>query len=208
MEQFNPLPVWSLFLFAYIFGSIPWGLVLTRFFSTEDIRKHGSGNIGATNVRRIAGSTLGVMTLIGDMAKGAFPVYLAIVLTGDHDIRGELYVSLVALSAFMGHLYPCFLRFKGGKGVATAAGCFLVISPVGCLIAFLLFSTVLGLSNRASAGSLSAAAGLPMAVWWTGHSLLITGCAIVMAIFIFFRHQGNIRRLISGTEPVFRAKER
>ena len=113
-------------LFAYLLGSIPWGLVLTRLFTSVDIRQQGSGNIGATNVRRVAGTTLGALTLAGDVLKGAFPVWLAVTITAPNELWGEIYISLVAFAAFSGHLYPVYMKFKdGGKGLQLPEGALL-----------------------------------------------------------------------------------
>lgn len=198
MIKFFVLPV-----FAYFLGSIPWGLVLTRLFTSVDIRHEGSGNIGATNVARIAGPTLGVLTLIGDVLKGAIPVWIAVVLATPNSLWGEIYISLVVLAAFSGHLYPVYMRFKkGGKGVATAAGCFAVISPVAFMVAILVFIMFVCWLNRVAVASLAAAAVLPVAVWKATGSGVLTGCAVVTVILIYFRHTDNIKRLINGMEPV------
>ena len=187
---------------AYLLGSVPFGLILTKKFASVDIRTEGSGNIGATNVRRVAGTPLGALTLAGDFLKGAIPVYIAAVLTGDKGSCGEFYIAVTAIAAFWGHLYPVFLKFKGGgKGVATAAGCFLVISPLSFLAAIMLFAVVIFFYRRVSAGSLAASAVLPFAVWVANHSVFYTFCAVIVAVFIFFRHRENIKRLLSGTEP-------
>ncbi len=207
MEPFNSLAFWVLFLSAYIFGSIPWGLVFTRIFIGEDIRKQGSGNIGATNVGRIAGLIPGVLTLLADMAKGALPVWLAVMTAGAGRAGDDLFIGLVALAAFFGHLYPCFLKFKGGKGVATVAGCFLVALPVALVSAVLVFAAVALLWKRVSAGSLSAALTLPPAVWCFYHSGILTVFAGIISLFIFIRHQENIRRMIAGKEPEFSLKK-
>ncbi len=192
-------------IIAFLSGSIPWGLILTRISTSTDIRKQGSGNIGATNVRRVAGPVIGALTLLGDVLKGALPVLLAVQMIPPETVWNEVGISIVSFSAFAGHLFPVFLKFKdGGKGVATAAGCFLVISPVGCLIALLVFIMVVYCSNYISAGSMASAAVLPAAVWITTHSVLFTGTALLIAIFIGFRHTDNIRRLIRGTEPAIR----
>ena len=194
-------------ILAYLLGSVPWGLVLTRMFTSVDIRRQGSGNIGATNVRRLAGTPLGLLTLAGDLLKGAAPVYLAVNITGLDPIQQALFVSVAALAAFAGHLFPIFLKLKGGgKGVATAAGCFLVISPLSVLAALIAFLLILGWSGRVSAGSLSAAAVLPAAVWWSLHSPVYCGCAVLMAALIVLRHKDNIRRLLTGSEPAFSRK--
>ena len=189
-------------VFAYLLGSIPWGIVLTRLFTSVDIRREGSGNIGATNVVRIAGPTLGVLTLIGDVLKGAIPVWIAGVLTTPNSLWGEIYISLVSLAAFSGHLYPVYMRFKkGGKGVATAAGCFAVISPMAFVVVTLVFIMFVCWLNIVAVASLAAAAVLPVAVWQATGSGVLTGCAVVTAIVIYFRHMDNIKRLFEGTEP-------
>ena len=185
---------------AYLLGSIPWGVILTRIFSDVDVRAAGSKNIGAYNVFRLAGKRLGLMTLGGDLLKGAVPVFAGISWLGVSDWRGETLVCLIALSAFAGHLFPVFLGFKGGKGVATAAGCFLVISPFVFLVCVLVYVLVLCFWGYSSAGSLSAATILPGAIWLATHSVPLTGCAFVMAALIFVRHADNIRRLREGTE--------
>ncbi len=192
----------GILLFSYLLGSIPWGLVLTRIFTSVDIRRQGSGNIGATNVKRVAGPTLGALTLAGDVLKGAFPVWLAMRTTSLDGFWGAIFISLVTLSAFFGHLYPVFLKFKdGGKGVATAGGCFFVISPVAGIVVILVFIMFACWSNRVSAASLGAAAALPIAVWKASGSSVITGCAFITAVFIYIRHRDNIKRLVAGTEP-------
>jgi acyl phosphate:glycerol-3-phosphate acyltransferase len=197
------IKLFVLLVFAYLLGSIPWGIVLTRLFTSVDIRREGSGNIGATNVVRIAGPTLGVLTLMGDMLKGGIPVWIAGVLTTPNSFWGEIYISLVALAAFSGHLYPLFMRFKkGGKGVATAAGCFAVISPVAFMVAILVFIMCVCWLNIVAVASLAAAAVLPIAIWKATGSGVLTVCAVVTAILIYFRHTDNIKRLLKGTEPV------
>lgn len=203
MEMLTILKLFGLLIFAYLLGSIPWGLVLTGIFTSIDIRRKGSGNIGATNVRRVAGATLGALTLAGDILKGALPVYLAGTITGSIGSWGEICMSLTALFALSGHLYPVFLKFKsGGKGVATGAGCFFVLSPTACAVVILVFIMFICWCNRVSAGSLAAAAVLPVAIWHSTHSIIITGCAAITASFIYSRHRDNIKRLLAGTEPV------
>jgi glycerol-3-phosphate acyltransferase PlsY len=186
--------------FAFCLGSVPWGVVLTRLFSDVDIRKAGSQNIGAYNVYRVAGKKLGVMTLVGDLLKGAIPVLAAVHWLEISGWKGELSVCLVALSAFSGHLFSVFLGFKGGKGVATAAGCFLVMSPLVLLVCALVYVLVFCIWGYSSAGSLAAAAVLPGAIWLATSSVPITGCALVMALLIFARHADNIKRLLHGVE--------
>jgi glycerol-3-phosphate acyltransferase PlsY len=197
-----PAVLFGLPLLAYLLGSIPWGLVLTRWFTAIDIRQHGSGNIGATNVRRLAGMPLGLLTLTGDVLKGAVPVYLAGGVMGLDPVLHQIFVSITAAAAFGGHLFPLYLKMKGGgKGVATAFGCFVVISPLATALALALFLLVVWLSRRVSAGSLSAAAVLAPAVWWSVRSPIYCACALLIALMIFIRHKENVRRLLNGSEP-------
>jgi glycerol-3-phosphate acyltransferase PlsY len=207
--QHHSIALWALPLLAYLMGSIPWGILLTWLFTSADIRQQGSGNIGATNVSRVAGPTMGLLTFAGDTLKGALPVYLAFKLLGLNQGLNDFFLSIVGLSAFFGHLYPLFLKFKsGGKGVATAAGCFVVLAPLACLAALSTFILLLFFSRRVSAGSLAAALVLPVTGWYSTHSWQITTAAALMSIFIFIRHRDNIRRLIAGTEPKFKEKQR
>jgi acyl phosphate:glycerol-3-phosphate acyltransferase len=140
MELLMVYKIIGLITFAYLLGSIPWGLLLTRCFSSVNILEQGSGNIGATNVRRLAGTHFGLMTLIGDVLKGMVPVIIARNMIGYGGIQSQLLLCIVAMSSFLGHLFPIYLRFKnGGKGVATTFGCFLIISPWACLSSLLTF---------------------------------------------------------------------
>ena len=190
-----------IFVIVYLFASIPWGFIIGKMKGI-DIRDHGSGNIGATNVRRLAGQTLGALTLAGDVLKGAIPVWLALTITGPGDVRDETYIAVVAFCAFTGHLYPVYLKFKdGGKGVATAAGCFFIISPAAGIVAIMVFIMFVCWVDRVSAGSLAAAAVLPLAVWEATNSTIFTVCAVATTIFIYIRHKENIKRLLAGTEP-------
>jgi glycerol-3-phosphate acyltransferase PlsY len=208
MEDINFTYTFGLLVFAYLLGSIPFGLVLTRLFTSVDIRQEGSGNIGATNVRRVAGTPMGLFTLAGDVLKGVVPVWIAMAMTYPSHLAYEIIICLTALYAFLGHLYPVYMKFKnGGKGVATALGCFLVISPVACLVALLTFLIVAPSSNYVSAGSLSAATVLPVAVWTKTNSPVITTCAAVISIFLVYRHKDNIKRLLNGTENVIRKRK-
>lgn len=187
---------------AYLAGSIPFGLILVRKFALLDLRQYGSGNIGATNARRAGGCHIGLATLFCDLLKGALPTALAAFLFGGKGDMAQAGVCLVATAAFAGHLYPVYLGFRtGGKGVATAAGCFIILSPLSLLIAFGMFGTTVALFRRVSAGSLAAAAVLPPAVYFFEKSLVPAACALFITFLIFVRHRGNIARLLSGTEP-------
>jgi len=162
----------------------------------------GSGNIGATNARRAGGWGLGLATLSGDVLKGAAPVFLALVLTRGADVFiKDICMSLVAISAFFGHLFPVYLKFKtGGKGVATAAGCFAVLSLPALGVALIVFFFVAVFSNRVSVGSIAAAVILPICIYGFKGSIILTGCAVIISAMIIYRHRENIKRLIAGTE--------
>jgi len=199
----------GLLLVAYLLGAIPWGLILAHVFSGQDIRLKGSRNIGATNVVREVGVLPGLLTLAGDFLKGAIPVYLALLSFGSADGSADIFVAGVALSAFLGHLYPPYLKFRdGGKGVATAAGCFAVVSPAAVLVALAIFMVVLIMVRRVSVGSLAAAAALPAAIWLTTDSVLMLAAACITAFFIFIRHQDNLKRLAAGEEPKFNLRKK
>lgn len=207
-KQFTELTFIGLLICAYLLGSIPWGLIFARIFAQDDIRLKGSGNIGATNVAREVGRIAGFLTLLGDILKGAVPVYLALMAFGPVDGVGGIYVSAVALVAFLGHLYPIYLKFHdGGKGVATAAGCFAVVSPATVLAALGVFIVMLLAVRRVSVGSLAAAATLPIAIWITTDSAVMIAAAGIFALFIFIRHRDNLKRLAAGTEPEFKLKK-
>lgn len=195
-------------LFAYLLGAVPFGLVFAKLFGTEDLRRIGSGNIGATNALRAGGWGLGVATLIGDALKGAIPVFLALAFAPKNNAGNpDLWMALAAVSSFSGHLFPVYLKFRsGGKGVATAAGCFAVISPPALAVSLTAFLLIAGISKRVSAGSLAAAALLPVAVFWINGSLIFSGCALIIALMVILRHRDNIRRLLDGTETEIRLK--
>ncbi len=200
----NPVSLWADGLvFAYLLGAIPFGLILSRIFASKDLRQIGSGNIGATNAWRAGGWGLGIATLACDILKGAVPVYLAGLLMAEKgDTAAQGYAALTALAAFSGHLFPVYLGFKtGGKGVATAAGCFAVLSPFGLAVAFMVFlAAAVGL-KRVSAGSLAAAVALPMGTVWAEPSWIPVGCAMIMSAVIILRHHDNISRILAGIEP-------
>jgi glycerol-3-phosphate acyltransferase PlsY len=205
MNHNSALLFGGLLLLAYLLGSIPWGLILARIFGREDIRLRGSGNIGATNVTRQAGVIPGLLTLAGDIIKGAIPVYLALVAFGPAGGSADIYPAAVALAAFSGHLFPVYLKFRdGGKGVATAAGCFAAISPWAVLVAFVVFIVMLLVVRRVSVGSLAAAATLPAAIWITSDSAIMLAAACIIALLIFIRHRDNLKRLAAGKEPEFK----
>lgn len=185
---------------GYLFGSIPTGVILTKFFSNVDPRLQGSKNIGATNIYRTAGKKLGILTLLGDILKGLIPVLIA---------RGALdsyfWIGAIALSAFIGHLYPVFLKFKGGKGIATGLGVFLALAPLAALLSFLIFAGVVYKSRYISLGSLAAAAAFPFLLALLNPHLIYVPFATAICILIFYRHRENIQRLLAGRENKFGA---
>lgn len=193
-------------LFGYLLGSVPTGIVLTRLFSRVDPRKAGSQNIGATNIYRTAGKTLGVLTLVGDMVKGAIPVWMAI-MWSPHDLWGihEFWIGIVALSPIVGHIFPIFLGFKGGKGVATAVGIYLVISPISVLIEFFLFVFIVWRWRIIALGSIVCSTTIPILIaYFRSDSQVYFVLSVVVAALILFRHQSNIVRLLQGTENKWR----
>jgi glycerol-3-phosphate acyltransferase PlsY len=190
------------FLFGYLAGSIPFGLLLTKAFGLGDIRQQGSGNIGATNVLRTGHKGLAFATLLADMAKGALPVLIATkyaaVQLGAVPAIHEI-ALLAGLGAFIGHLFPFWLRFKGGKGVATYVGVLFGLHwPFALLFGALWLITAL-LSKISSLSALVAAAILPLAAATTGQNNLVF-VILLMSLLVFVKHRDNIKRLINGEE--------
>ena len=191
-----------LLIFAYLLGAVPTGVILTRAFSNVDPRTQGSKNIGATNIYRTAGKKLGIITLLGDILKGLIPVIIA---------RGTLdshfWIGAVALAAFLGHLYPIYLKFKGGKGIATGLGAFLALAPLETLLSVLVFAAVVYKWRYISLGSLTATAAFPVLLALLNpHSIYIPFAALIGAL-IFYRHRENIERMLAGRENRFGAKK-
>ncbi|AUW60256.1 acyl-phosphate glycerol 3-phosphate acyltransferase [Sphingobium sp. SCG-1] len=181
-------------LVGYLLGSIPFGLLITRFSGEGDLRKIGSGNIGATNVLRTGRKGLAALTLVFDLAKGMAAVAIGHMIDPAH---GAL---ICGLMAFVGHCYPVWLRFAGGKGVATMMGVVLALHwPSGLLFAGVWIAALL-LSRRSSVGGMSAAVSAPIGAWAMGHPMLAQAFAGMTAI-VLWRHRANIARLIAGTEP-------
>jgi glycerol-3-phosphate acyltransferase PlsY len=184
---------------AYLIGSIPTGLLLGKAYGI-DVRKEGSGNIGATNLYRTVGRKVGIITLIGDCLKGMLPVLIVKASTFPPELA-----AWAGLAAFCGHVFSLFLKFKGGKGVATAMGVFLALAPVAVTIAIALFAVLLFIWRYVSLGSIAAAAAMPLAVYLLGGSRTITAVTLVIALIVIARHHENISRLLSGTESRFKA---
>jgi acyl phosphate:glycerol-3-phosphate acyltransferase len=189
---------------AYLLGSVPFGLLFTRLFGGGDVRKSGSGNIGATNVARVAGPLPALLTLFLDIAKGAAPVWLAARITGD----SATWMMIAALAALLGHCFPIWLKFRGGKGVATAAGAFLVLCPPALLGSMILFLVVLFFWRYVSLASIAASAAMPLLIylfWAPRHAppLIVTFGALAAAAIIVYKHDANIQRLAQGEESKF-----
>ncbi len=199
-----PITLLCIPIAAYILGSIPFGLLLTKLFGGADVRKEGSGNIGATNVVRVAGPLAGILTLLLDAAKGAAAVLLAERLSNG----SATWTMIAGFAALVGHCFPIWLSFKGGKGVATAAGLFLVLCPPAFLGSLLLFILVVVFWRYVSLGSISAAAAMPLLIyflWAPRHAPppVITFGALAVAMLIVYKHDANIQRLVEGAEPKF-----
>ena len=186
-----------LVIFSYLLGSVPSGLIIGKL-SGLDVRNAGSGNIGATNVARLLGKTGGLLTLVADMAKGLIPV-LAVQQMG----LGDPIAALVGIAAFVGHLYPVFLNFKGGKGVATGFGVLLGLAPLAATILLVIFAAVAFSTRIVSLSSMVTAVAAPLLLWLFYYSPTYIMMATLMAIMIVFRHYANIQRLLNGTEPRF-----
>lgn len=190
---------------SYLLGSIPFGYLLVRIVRGEDVRRSGSGNIGATNVARKSRG-LGVLTLLLDAAKGFLAVQVAALICRfpEHDPRLYRAMALCALLAIVGHMFPVWLGFRGGKGVATALGAFLRFSAASVLIAVIIFFAVVLVSRRISLGSIVTAALFPVvASFFLPRDALALGLISAAAVLIIIRHHQNIRRLLSGQEPTF-----
>ncbi len=185
---------------AYLLGAIPFGFLLVKWKTGADVRAAGSGNIGATNVLRTTGRAAGIATLLLDIVKG----YLAVWIAGRITHSDPLWMSAAALMVMAGHAYPVFLRFKGGKAVASFVGAFLCLTPVALLASLVVFVGVVAWTRYISLGSIIAAACFPLAVWIIAQPAWETELAAIIAgAFIIYKHRSNIERLRDGTEHVF-----
>ncbi len=185
-------------LAAYLLGAIPFGLLFSRWLRGRDPREYGSGNIGATNAMRTGGKLVGLLTLAADVAKGALPVALAAQMDG----ASSAWLAAVALSALLGHVFPVYLGFRGGKGVATMFGVLLPWMPWNALAAFALWLLVFFGTRYVAVASISAAWLLPVLLFWQhdGFSLEM-GLTVAIASLVLLRHGSNIQRLLRGEEP-------
>jgi glycerol-3-phosphate acyltransferase PlsY len=191
---------WNLFLAlaaAYLLGAVPWGYLIYRGRTGRDIRGEGSGNIGATNVARLAGTAAGVLTLALDVAKGYGSVWLASWVSGGD----RAWMAAAAVAVLIGHMFPVFLRFRGGKGVAAALGAFSALSPSAVLVVLAVFVAVVAVTRYVSLGSIIGAALFPIAAWFLQRPPLAqTAGAVVAGALIILKHRANIQRLLAGAE--------
>ncbi len=195
---------------AYLLGSIPVGYLLVRIFRRQDIRTVGSGNIGATNVLRSGGKALGAATFILDVCKGALAVLLAAMIAGSvlPTVPQRNVEALAALFAVFGHMFPVWLHFRGGKGVATGFGVFLVAAPWAALSAITVFAIVCAITRYVSLGSILGAASFPIFAWFMvkgERPVFFIAVQATVALLIIVKHHPNIRRLLAGNEHRFGA---
>ena len=185
-----------LVLFAYLLGSLPTALVVVRLFTGDDVRLKGSGNVGATNALRTAGWKAGVVVTVIDVAKGAVPVWLMKLYNPE-----SVWIAAAMLATVLGHCYPVWLKFRGGKGVATGFGVFLVIAPLSALAALALWFVVLVIWRWVSLASMVASASFPMILKLIDNPDLVTLVAVsAAAVLIILRHGSNIRSMLAGEE--------
>lgn len=185
---------------AYLLGAIPFGYLLVKWKTGGDVRASGSGNIGATNVLRTTGRLAGVATLLLDIAKGYAAVHIAARWTD----RDHLIVAAAALTVMAGHAFPVFLKFKGGKAVASFVGAFLCMAPLAVAAEMVVFVAVVAWTHHISMGSIVGAATFPLAVWLIARSPIpFVVAAVIGGAFIIYKHSSNIARLRAGTESVF-----
>lgn len=194
------MPLLALAL-AYLIGGIPFGYLLVRIKTGQDVRSLGSGNIGATNVLRTSGRAIAIVTLLLDIAKGFCAVWLAARLTND----SVTWTSLAALAVMAGHAFPVFLKFRGGKAMASFIGAFLYLTPIPLLATLVVFVIVVAATGHISMGSIIAAASLPLATWLIMHPPApLVLVSLIAGAFVVVRHRENIQRIRAGKEHVFR----
>jgi len=192
------IPVLAL-VAAYLIGGIPFGYLVVKWKTGADVRASGSGNIGATNVLRTTGRAAGIVTLLLDIAKGTVAVWLM-----DKTTAGNIHwMSAAALAVMAGHAFPIFLKFKGGKAVASFIGAYLYLAPVPLFAVLILFAGIVAYTRYVSLGSVLAAGTFPLAVWmFMQPPLSLVGAAAISGAFIIYRHRENLARIRAGTEHV------
>ena len=192
---------------AYLIGSFPTSAIIAKLKGVPDLTKEGSGNLGATNVSRVIGKKFGLITLIIDAGKGFLPVFLAIDSFRRNgyslqfmSVKDLIFLSLIIIAPVAGHCFSIFIKFKGGKGVATGLGVFLAVSPEAVLIAFLIFLAILFSSKYVSLASTVSAFFMPFLIFYTLKNIYIFVASIFIAALIIYKHYPNIKRLVNGTE--------
>ena len=199
---------------SYLLGSIPFGYLLVRIFRGEDVRQTGSGNIGATNVARTGSKRLAIATLMLDALKGYVAVFHVFFFAGHHPDHlppfgpHTVYIlaALAGFFAIVGHMFPVWLRFKGGKGVATSVGAFLGIAPAAVLVCLVAFAVIIGVTRYVSLGSILGAAVFPFAAWWLKpetRDAAVMVFIVAASLLVIIRHKDNIGRLLAGNENRF-----
>ncbi|MBN2191117.1 MAG: glycerol-3-phosphate 1-O-acyltransferase PlsY [Candidatus Aureabacteria bacterium] len=187
------------FVVSYIIGSFPTAFIICRLVSGKDIRTLGSGNVGATNVARLFGFKYGCITFLLDCLKGFLPVFLLIKF---QSIDSNL-VFISAAAVLLGHMWPVFLGFKGGKGVASGVGIIIALNPAAACVSLVVFAVVFVLFRYISLSSITAAVLMPFIMWYFASPLKIAAFVSLAAVLVVYMHKNNIRRLIAGTEPKF-----
>ncbi len=200
-----------LILTAYVLGSIPNALWVGKVFKGIDVREHGSKNTGSTNAARVLGAKLGILTLVLDIVKGSIPVILALImradLIGNVANISNIDAILIGVSAIIGHSFSIFMKFKGGKAVATTVGVFIVLVPKALLLAAVVFFAVFLLTRYVSLSSMIGAVSLPIFIYLLYGNIPYIIFGGIIAILIIIRHKSNIERLINGTETKFEPKK-
>jgi glycerol-3-phosphate acyltransferase PlsY len=193
-----------LLLAAYLLGAFPSSYVVARIVRGIDLREHGSGNLGATNAYRVLGWKAATPVFIIDIFKGWLPAFFFEKWDGAPDWRWALAYGAAAI---VGHVFSVYVKFKGGKGVATGAGVFIALAPVAVLIGLVIFAALVLITGTVSIGSIAAAATLPVSVWLLDAPVEVLALALALSLFVIYAHRANIRRLLKGQEPSFRKKK-
>ncbi|MDX8395752.1 MAG: glycerol-3-phosphate 1-O-acyltransferase PlsY [Mariprofundaceae bacterium] len=189
------ITLWLCVIGSYLLGAIPFGLLFARWLTGKDPRQHGSGNIGATNAMRTGGKLVGILTLLSDIAKGALPVAFAIYF----DVS-EMMIAIIAIAVFMGHIFPVYLKFKGGKGVATMFGILIPWMPWTAVGSFVIWLLIYKTTRYVSLASILAGCALPVLAWGLNASMEAVIAGACLGGFMIARHRSNILRLIAGEE--------
>lgn len=199
---------------SYVAGAIPFSYIAGRVFAGIDLRQHGSGNLGATNTFRFLGAKIAVGVLITDIAKGFLPVFFAPAYAGGHGVAAEWLRLAAALATVLGHMFSVFVKFRGGKGIATTAGAFLALAPWAFLGGFIVFAVAFGVTRIVSVGSIASAIALPVVVYLVNRtgiadyhvSVQLLSLAITLVVLV--KHKSNIKRLLAGQEPALQRHKR